>query len=108
MPDPDSVPVELARALSGEVRIDRLDVPSGSTLQQAIEIALEQGLVTRAELAELVVGVHGLRKPPGYLLHPDDRIELTGPLTVDPRIARQRRVAKRRAALPRDKWSPDR
>lgn len=100
--------IELARVVAGDVRVDLLEVPTVTTLAQALEIALSRGLLDAGEIANATVGVHGLRKPPDHRLHPHDRIELTAALTVDPKIARQRRVAKRRAALPRDRWSPDR
>jgi len=100
--------IELARVVEGGVRLDRLAVPAGTTLERALGIAVATGLVGSAEIEALAVGVFGLRKPPDYRLHPGDRIELTAGLQVDPKIARQRRVAKRRAALPRDKWAPDR
>jgi putative ubiquitin-RnfH superfamily antitoxin RatB of RatAB toxin-antitoxin module len=107
VPEP-ALTVELARVAEGEVRLERLEVPAGTTLEGALGIAVERGLLASAELGARAVGVFGLRKPPDYRLHPGDRIELTAALQVDPKVARQRRVAKRRAALPRDKWSPDR
>ena len=100
--------IEIARVVAGAVRLDRLRVPAGTTLWEAIGIAVASGVVGTAELGELEVAVFGLRKPPGYLLHPGDRIELTAALKVDPKVARQRRVANRRAAQARDKWAPDR
>lgn len=104
----DSQVVEVARVVGGVVRLDRLDVPRGATLGQALERAVACGLVDPEELGTLEVGIFGLHKPPGHLLHPGDRIELTAALKVDPKVARQRRVAKRRAAQARDKWAPDR
>lgn len=100
--------IEIARVLDGAVRLDRLRIPTGATLGQALEAAVASGLVDTAELGALEVAVFGLRKPPGYPLHPGDRIELVAALKVDPKVARQRRVAKRRATLARDKWAPDR
>ncbi len=102
------IPVEIARVVDGTVRIDPIVVEDGTTLQQALEQAVRTGLVNAGELPALFVGVHGRRLAPDERLHPHDRIELTAALTVDPKIARQRRVAKRRAALPRDRWSPGR
>lgn len=107
MPEEPQV-VEFARVVGGVVRLDRLDVPRGATLGQALERAVACGLVDAAELGALEVGIFGLRKLPGHRLHPGDRIELTAALKVDPKVARQRRVAKRRAAQARDKWAPDR
>lgn len=100
--------IELARAAGGDVRRVRVSLPEGASLADAVDAALARGFVTREELAVLVAGVHGRARPPHHRLAAGDRVEFTAALLVDPKAARQRRVAKRRAALPRDKWSPDR
>ena len=100
--------VDLARALDGDVRIDALELPRGATLGEALERARSLGLVDAAALELLVASIHGRRAAPDEALHPGDRIELTAGLTVDPKLARQRRVARRRAEDPRNKWIRDR
>ena len=100
--------VELARAVGENVRRIRVALPEGASLADAVDVALARGFVSREELPDLAVGVNGQLRPPHHPLADDDRVEFTAALLVDPKVARQRRVAKRRAALPRDKWSPDR
>lgn len=100
--------VELARVVADEVRCDVMELPEGATLSEAIAQAVGQGLVDAASLNDLTVGVFGHARGPDHRLHAGDRIELTAGLRVDPKIARQRRVAKRRAAQGRDKWAPHR
>jgi putative ubiquitin-RnfH superfamily antitoxin RatB of RatAB toxin-antitoxin module len=102
--------VTLARAAGDEVRCDALDLPAGATVADALAHALRAGLlaadeVQAVEAGTLTVAVHGRSRAAGHPLRDGDRIELLGPLTVDPKVARQRRVAHRRAAQARDKWS---
>jgi putative ubiquitin-RnfH superfamily antitoxin RatB of RatAB toxin-antitoxin module len=102
--------VHLARACADDVRIDALELPPGATIAEALSMAAEAGLLSpeergALERGELAIAVNGRVRPTGQGLRPFDRIELLGPLTVDPKIARQRRVAHRRAAQARDKWS---
>jgi len=55
---------------------------------------------------ESAAAVFGRARGTGHRLAAGDRIELTGPLRVDPKVARERRVAHRRAAEPRSRWRP--
>lgn len=102
------IEVELARALGGDVRVDRLALEAGATVGDALALAVRLGLLERDALAGLAVGVFGHVRSTEHRLEDGDRIELTAALQVDPKVARQRRVAKRRAAQPRDKWNPAR
>lgn len=102
--------VFLARAQADDVRIDALDLPEGATIADALARAADSGLLTPDERHALATGtvsvaVGGKARTAEHRLHAFDRVELLGPLTVDPKIARQRRVAHRRAAQARDKWS---
>ncbi|MCO5108783.1 MAG: RnfH family protein [Burkholderiaceae bacterium] len=69
---------------------------------EAIAILLE-----RLARGELQAAVYGERCDPSAPLHPGDRIELLAGLSVDPKVARRRRVEKRRALEPRSKWRRD-
>ena len=102
----DVIEVEVARADAGTVRLSRLKIPAAATLEQALALACRAGLLRPEELGELGVAVFGRRRTPQERLHPGDRIELLGPLLADPKEARQRRVAHRRAAGGRDRWHP--
>lgn len=102
--------VVLARAAVDDVRCDTLELPAGATLGDALAQALRTGLLSADELEAVEAGtlttaVHGRSRPVSQALRDGDRIELLGPLTVDPKVARQRRVAHRRAGQVRDKWS---
>lgn len=102
--------VVLARASADDVRCDEIELPDGASLGDALALAGRAGLLAADELAAVEAGtlttaVHGHSRAAAHLLKDGDRIELLGPLTVDPKVARQRRVAHRRAAQARDKWS---
>lgn len=100
------VRIEVARAVDGRVRIDSLELGAGGTLADALAAAVNAGIVTAEALDGLAVAVYGKVRPPAWPLHDGDRVELLGPLRVDPKLARQRRVEHRRAAAPKDKWRP--
>lgn len=101
--------VQLARQSGDGVRCDALEVAEGATLADLLEHAVEQGVLSPADrqavqAGALATAIFGRLRPLGHRLLEGDRIELLGPLTVDPKVARQRRVAHRRAAQDRDKW----
>ena len=76
-------------------------VPAGSTLADAIAASGLAGRVAGFDLAAHKVGVWGKLKPAMTPVCGGDRVEVYRPLQADPNTARQRRVAKRRAAGPR-------
>lgn len=62
------------------------------------------GVVERLARGELQPAIYGERCDAGALLHAGDRVELLAGLVVDPKVARRRRVDKRRALEPHGKW----
>lgn len=66
------------------------------------------GVVERLARGELQPAIYGERCEAGALLHAGDRVELLAGLLVDPKVARRRRVDKRRALEPHGKWRADR
>ncbi|APR95504.1 protein RnfH [Pandoraea thiooxydans] len=83
-----------------------LSVSRGATIEQAIR---RSGVLERhpeINLAQHRVGIFGQLKPLDTPLQTGDRIEIYRPLKVDPKEARQRRVAKKRAEGSREgnKW----
>lgn len=91
-------------------------VPAGSTVADALAAS---GIAARiagsgrvppgqGPLDALTVAVLGRRAAPGDPLHDRDRIELLPPLTVDPKVARQRRAEHRRRETGERRWAPDR
>jgi putative ubiquitin-RnfH superfamily antitoxin RatB of RatAB toxin-antitoxin module len=93
-----------------------LQVAPGTTVAGALEASgiaariAASGRVPSGEgpLDALAVAVHGRIAAPGDVLHDDDRIELLPPLSVDPKVARQRRAEHRRRLSGERRWTPDR
>jgi uncharacterized protein len=93
-----------------------LRVAPGTTVAGALEASgiaariAASGRATPGEgpLDALAVAVHGRIAAPGDALHEDDRIELLPPLSVDPKVARQRRAEHRRRLSGERRWTPDR
>ncbi|MFM1987991.1 MAG: hypothetical protein RJA99_948 [Pseudomonadota bacterium] len=91
-------------------------MPTGSTVADALaasgiaaRIAASGGVSPgRGPLDALTVAVLGRRAAPADPLHDRDRIELLPPLTVDPKVARQRRAEHRRRETGERRWAPDR
>lgn len=91
-------------------------VPAGTTVAEALascdvaaRIAAHPDAPPGARpLDGLAVALHGRLVPPGEVLHDGDRIELLPPLTVDPKVARQRRADHRRRERGERRWAPDR
>ena len=93
-----------------------LQVPAGTTVQAALAASgiVERIAATgrpppgRGPLEDLAIAVLGRPAAPGDALHDHDRIELLPPLTVDPKVARQRRAEHRRRLSGERRWAPDR
>jgi putative ubiquitin-RnfH superfamily antitoxin RatB of RatAB toxin-antitoxin module len=93
-----------------------LRVPAGTTVGQALAASgiarsvAASGCVPdgQALLDGLSVAVHGRAVGLQDRLHGHDRIELLPPLTVDPKVARQRRADHRRRLAGERRWAPDR
>lgn len=91
-------------------------VPAGTTVAGALvasglqaRIAADADAVPGAPpWGGLAMALHGRLVTPDEVLHEGDRIELLPPLTVDPKVARQRRAEHRRRARGERRWAPDR
>lgn len=79
----------------GQVEVCQLDLPTGSTLQQALHAS---GLLQRfPQLASSEnVGIWGRRQPLDTPLRDRDRVELYRGLKVDPKEARRQRYRGQR------------
>lgn len=91
-----------------------LRLPAGSTVAQALAAS---GIAARIAATGAVaagqgpidafgIAVLGRRAAPEDSLHDHDRIELLPPLTVDPKVARQRRAEHRRRERGERRWTP--
>ena len=100
--------IEVCYALPEAQTLIPLELPEGSTLQQAIDAS---GILARhpeIDLAKQKVGILGKLKPMDTVLAQYDRVEIYRPLIVDPKSARQRRVEKTRkeGSIEGRKWLP--
>jgi uncharacterized protein len=111
-----TLPIELVWiGVEPPVRL-ALRVPEGTTVAQALVLSgiaatvAASGRVPAGQgpLEGLSVAVHGRAAAPQDRLHEHDRIELLPPLTVDPKVARQRRADHRRRLAGERRWTPDR
>jgi uncharacterized protein len=84
-----------------------LKVGAGATVGEALEAS---GVSVRRPggLAGLAVAVFGRHADPDQQLVDGDRIELLPALTVDPKLARQRRAEKKRREHGDARWRPGR
>lgn len=93
-----------------------LEVPRGTTVAGALaaseivaRIAASGGVPAgQAPLDGLAVAVLGRLAAPDDLVREHDRVELLPPLTVDPKVARQRRAEHARRLKGERRWAPDR
>ena len=85
-------------SVDGEHVID-LQVAAGATLEAAIKASGVSERVAGLDLALHKVGVWGRIRPLQSTASDGDRIEIYRPLVADPNTARQRRVAKKKAAV---------
>jgi len=99
-PESGGVVVSIAWLEGDGVRLESLELPVGSRLGEALGCGVARGVLPASIVADpaVRVAVFGRLRPADYPLAAGDRIELLGPLQVDPKEARARRVALRRAA----------
>ncbi|SIT66288.1 hypothetical protein SAMN04487769_1278 [Burkholderia sp. b14] len=98
--------VQVCYALPDTQTLVDVRLPPGATLREAIDAS---GIVTmhpQIDLAQQRVGVFGRIRALDSALENGDRVEIYRPLTVDPKLARQRRVDKARhsGSLEGRKW----
>jgi putative ubiquitin-RnfH superfamily antitoxin RatB of RatAB toxin-antitoxin module len=95
------ITVTVCYAVSGDsIQQKKIVLKRGATVRQALVKAGYEQL----DGANHGLGVYGKRKTPDCLLHDGDRVEIYAPLSVDPKVARQRRVDKQRKDKP-NRWS---
>lgn len=98
------ISIEIACALPQRQVLLALQVPAGTTLQDAV---MRSGILAQFatefsahDLAALRFGVFGKleKSPQSRLLREGDRVEIYRPLQIDPKEARRARAARARAA----------
>lgn len=81
------MPVQVCYATQGEQRLVSLALPVGSTIAEAVRIALPD-----IDLGAHRVGIFSKLKTPETVLREHDRVELYRPLQADPKDARRKRA----------------
>ena len=85
--------VSVAYAESGHQLWLSLDVPEGSTVQQAIELSGVLGRYPHLNIKKNKIGIFGKLTKPTAPLEAGDRVEIYRPITVDPKTVPQRKIA---------------
>lgn len=88
--------VEVAYATPMQQKIVTIELPIGSTIQQAIAQSGILTLFPEIDLAKQKVGIFSKRKSLTDKVSAGDRIEIYRPLTIDPMEARRQRVVKKK------------
>jgi putative ubiquitin-RnfH superfamily antitoxin RatB of RatAB toxin-antitoxin module len=90
------LPVEVAYALPEKQLILRIDVPEGTTIDEAIRLSEIAARFPELDVAAADVGIFGkVVKDRGTVLKAGDRVEIYRPLLIDPKAARAERARKK-------------
>ncbi|MDT8388392.1 MAG: RnfH family protein [Thiogranum sp.] len=93
MADVEFIPVEVAYARPDRQLILKLEVPVGTTVQQAVEQSTILEKFPEIDLAKAKMGIFGKLKKPTEALLAGDRVEIYRPLIADPKEVRKQRAA---------------
>ncbi len=93
MSSTDLMPVEVAYATVEKQHLLNLDVPEGSTVEQAIRRSGILEMCPEIDLRQQKVGVWGKLAALDQPMRPRDRAEIYRPLKADPKEARRKRAA---------------
>ncbi len=104
--NPSLIEVEVCYALAGHQTLLQVKLPADATVQQAIEASGLLKLHPEIDLSKQKVGIFGKLKSLQTALMMHDRVEIYRPLKIEPKLARQQRVAKARAGGSKEgrKW----
>lgn len=89
--------LEVAYALPERQVIVKLDLPSGSTVRQAIEASGIRRQFPEIE-SEPVVGIFSRKVDLDHAVEEGDRVEIYRPLLADPKQVRREKAEQERAA----------
>ena len=93
-PKPETLNVEVAYARPDTQMIIPLQVPVGTTLEQAIELSGIREHFPEIDLEKNKVGIFGKLAKRDTLLREHDRVEIYRPLIADPKQVRKERAAQ--------------
>ncbi|MGB4948754.1 MAG: RnfH family protein [Candidatus Competibacter denitrificans] len=92
--EPVIIRVEIAYARPDEQVILPVDVPEGTTLEQAICQSRIQERFPEIQLQTAKVGIFGKLGKLSATVRPGDRVEIYRPLLADPKEVRKKRAAE--------------
>jgi putative ubiquitin-RnfH superfamily antitoxin RatB of RatAB toxin-antitoxin module len=94
--------VEVAYALPDRQKIIAIDVPAGTSAQEAVRRSGIADHFPDIDLGNLKLGIFGKAVAAGQQLVDGDRVEIYRPLIADPKIVRKKRAerAKTKPASP--------
>lgn len=87
--------VEVAYARPDEQVIIAVEVDSGTTLEQAIQLSGIVQQFPEIEIGKNKTGIFGKIAKPDTVLREMDRVEIYRPLIADPKESRRRRAEKK-------------
>ena len=87
----DTIHIEVCYASEAVQFLRALQVPLGTTLEQAIALSGLAAALPGVDLNALETGIYAKKKPRDTVLREHDRVELYRPLIADPKHARRRR-----------------
>lgn len=96
MAEQDRIRVEVAYAKPEEQVIIPIDVPVGTTLEEAIRVSGILEHFPEIDLNRNKTGIFGKLAKPDTVLQERDRVEIYRPLIADPKEARRKRAAKKK------------
>lgn len=76
-----------------------LSIPTGCTIEKAIQLSDILIQFPKLDLTKNKVGIFGKLHPLNTLVQPGDRIEIYRSLTIDPKNHRRNRAKKQKATL---------
>lgn len=87
----ETINIQVCYASEAAQFLRALQVPLGTTIEQAIALSGLADAVPGVDVAALDTGIYARKKPRDTVLREHDRIELYRPLIADPKHARRRR-----------------
>ena len=92
--DIQNIRVEVVLAMPERQLLVQVELPTGSTLRDAIEASSVVESFDEFELNLDRVGIFGKKAPPDQVLSDGDRVEIYRPLLADPKESRRQRALK--------------
>lgn len=93
MGDAEFIRVEVAYATPESQSILSLEVPPGTTAEEAVRLSGIEEEYPEIDLGGSRMGIFGKLVKRGQVLQPGDRVEVYRPLTADPKVVRRELAA---------------